>query len=246
LRQADPLFASLQRAIVAAVRALPVDADGLIGGRSATSILKEIDLPGAVAAQIGALSEPAILSASPLLDELGLAVPAVSRRAKLVFAQRAMKEVEVVTKSLNKGLAGLLNQAASTPIPRGQLARIAADLTQQPLAQARTVTSTALGGLQRQTAAQAASQLPGDVYWLYVGPDDRATRGFCHELEGYALAAGQRRRLKNGQGLPTNSYGGGYNCRHSWVPVTEAYIKAAGVPKATDARIARANAAGRR
>jgi hypothetical protein len=52
----------------------------------------------------------------------------------------------------------------------------------------------------------------------------------------------QMAALNNGQGLPVKLSGGGYNCRHSWSPVSQGFVDAANLTRATAADIAKANA----
>ena len=54
------------------------------------------------------------------------------------------------------------------------------------------------------------------------------------------------RRLNNRQGLSVQTAGGGYNCRHSWSPVTEGFIKAAQLDKANTNDISDANKGARK
>lgn len=174
----------------------------------------------------------AIASASPLLNEVGLSVPPVSRRAQLTFgmqARAALKEVMGKGAPINKALVGLIQEVASSPIRPDQVARAASELIDAPIAQAKTIANTTLAGLQRQTSTQAAEALPGEAIYLYAGPDDSATRPFCKKLVGKAITEGDLKKLKNGQGLPVKSYGGGYNCRHSLIPITMEYAAAAGI-----------------
>ena len=49
-----------------------------------------------------------------------------------------------------------------------------------------------------------------------------------------------------GKGYLFNHQGGGYNCRHSWSPVTNAFVDAAKLDRATAADIADANKGGKR
>jgi len=46
--------------------------------------------------------------------------------------------------------------------------------------------------------------------------------------------------------LPVKTGGGGYNCRHSWSPVSEGFLKAAGLDRATTKDISKANAGAKR
>ena len=89
------------------------------------------------------------------------------------------------------------------------------------------------------TAAVAES---ADInYYLYTGPLDGLTRGFCQPLVDKVVSNAQMRRLNNRQGLSVKTGGGGYNCRHSWSPVTMGFIKAAELDKATTKDISDAN-----
>jgi hypothetical protein len=53
------------------------------------------------------------------------------------------------------------------------------------------------------------------------------------------------RKLNNGQGLSVKTSGGGYNCRHSWAPVSESFIEVADLELAKDSDINAANKAAR-
>jgi len=46
--------------------------------------------------------------------------------------------------------------------------------------------------------------------------------------------------------MPVKISGGGYNCRHSWSPITDTFMEAAGLQKATAQDIAKANVGGAR
>jgi len=92
-------------------------------------------------------------------------------------------------------------------------------------------------------AAAAAADLD---LWLYTGPIDGITRDFCRPLVNKVISSKQMTKLSNGQGLPVITSGGGYNCRHSWSPVTQSFVDAAELDLATRSDIARANSGGRR
>lgn len=72
----------------------------------------------------------------------------------------------------------------------------------------------------------------GMDHYLYTGPKDGITRPFCRPLINKVVDKTQLGKLNNGQGLSVRTSGGGYNCRHSWSPVTESFMKAAGLDKA--------------
>lgn len=55
----------------------------------------------------------------------------------------------------------------------------------------------------------------------YVGPLDNLTREFCRGVVGHTYTEEEIKGMDNEQGLPVLEYGGGYNCRHIWLPVFE-------------------------
>ena len=98
-------------------------------------------------------------------------------------------------------------------------------------------------GRQLTAAAAAAAELD---HYLYTGPLDGLTRPFCKALVGKVVSGQQMRKLNNGQGLNVMTSCGGYNCRHTWSPVSEGFIQAADLDEASTADINRANARAKR
>ena len=91
----------------------------------------------------------------------------------------------------------------------------------------------------------AAAEAADINFYLYTGPKDGITRPFCRQLIDLVVSKSQMKRLNNRQGLSVITSGGGYNCRHSWSPVTAGFIEAAGLTKAKSKDITKANAAAR-
>lgn len=108
-----------------------------------------------------------------------------------------------------------------------------------------TQVRTQLSIYGRETTALAAEAYDMDLY-LYTGPKDGETREFCQPLINKVVTEKQMSQLNNGQGLPVKISGGGYNCRHSWSPVTDSFVEAAGLQMATSSDIQDANAGGKR
>lgn len=250
MRQMEPTFDLVRKQLIDALTDLPLKADGTL--RSAPVIAELIDqlkVERKIVGGVAGLLPQAIQTATPILSEIGIATPAVSRRAQLVFLERASSAVTDVLGFLDEGLSGLLSQAASTPMTQRQIQTAASALIDAPLAQARTITNTTLAGLQRETTATAVNGLPGgaaESYWLYLGPRDSKTRPFCRVCVEQAFSTAQLSRLRNGQGLPVRAYGGGYNCRHSIVPVSAAYLSIIGIQPSEMDTVFRANAAASR
>jgi hypothetical protein len=114
-------------------------------------------------------------------------------------------------------------------------------------AQGRQLTeiNTKLSMYGRSVTA-AVAESAGIKYYLYTGPIDSLTRKFCLPLVDKVVSESQMRRLNNRQGLSVKTAGGGYNCRHSWSPVTEGFMKAAQLDKATTKDISDANKGARK
>jgi hypothetical protein len=73
-------------------------------------------------------------------------------------------------------------------------------------------------------AAQAAKD--GISLFMYVGPLDAKTRPFCAHIVGGVFTFDQIEQMQNGQTESVMSDGGGWNCRHVWVPVTAEFAAA--------------------
>lgn len=103
-----------------------------------------------------------------------------------------------------------------------------------------TEIKTELSQYGRSITAVAAAAAEIDHY-LYTGPLDGITRDFCKALVNKVVTEKQMRQLDNGQGLSVKTSGGGYNCRHSWSPVTDSFVKNANLKLATASDISKAN-----
>lgn len=108
-----------------------------------------------------------------------------------------------------------------------------------------TVIKTKISQYGRGLTAIASAVAELDHY-LYTGPIDGITRDFCKAIVNKVVDEKQMSKLNNGQGLAVKTSGGGYNCRHSWSPVTESFIEAANLTKATASDISDANKGGKR
>lgn len=86
-------------------------------------------------------------------------------------------------------------------------------------AQAQTLFDTQVSVIGRQIVAEEAQE-PGQAY-LYVGPSDGRVRDWCLDHLGLVMTRPSIEALDNGQ-LPNPFLtGGGYNCRHSWMAVSD-------------------------
>jgi hypothetical protein len=108
-----------------------------------------------------------------------------------------------------------------------------------------TEVKTKISQFGRTVTAKMADEL-GLTNYLYTGPRDGLTRRFCKPLINKVVDDKQMRKLNNNQGLAVKTSCGGYNCRHSWSPVTESFIEAAELTLATGSDINAANSGAKR
>lgn len=85
-----------------------------------------------------------------------------------------------------------------------------------------TELTTLTMGFSRAVTARKAEAV-GIEELIYLGPNDKLTRPFCNGVLGRSPAiytVEEIGAMDNGQGLDVLTFGGGYNCRHSWQPVS--------------------------
>lgn len=99
------------------------------------------------------------------------------------------------------------------------LAAIAGEL-EKTRAQVQSLFDTQVSIVGRQIVAEADPPEPEQAY-LYVGPVDGRVRPFCLEQLGLVLTKDRIDALDNGQLPNVFLTGGGYNCRHSWIAVSD-------------------------
>lgn len=103
------------------------------------------------------------------------------------------------------------------------LAGRVAESLRTTVSKAQAVVETAVIGAGRDVLAEAVRQANDDdedgIVMRYVGPDDSKTRPFCKRILGQVYTLDAIEKLDNGQGIPVLQFGGGYRCRHSWVPI---------------------------
>jgi len=153
----------------------------------------------------------------------------LSRRAVLVgqsFAQQSLAH-----------LAGLAEPNLRTGLRLYQTGQISkrALTALLPVPQINTLVNTGLAGIQRQVSKQAAQLVTesGAILYLYAGPDDAAARPYCAALAGLVVEESALANTPNAQGLNPTVYCGGYNCRHSLIPVNESIVREQGLTLAT-------------
>lgn len=159
-----------------------------------------------------------------------------------VSAQAVFDEVILpdVKQSINQGVRDLMADVPVEIVVSNLQARLERSEGRQ-LTEVKTRISQFGRGITSATAEAA-----GLDHYLYTGPKDGITRPFCRALISLVVDQKQMNKLNNGQGLAVITGGGGYNCRHSWSPVTEGFMEAAQLTKATQSDISKANRGAKR
>ena len=140
------------------------------------------------------------------------------------------------TKAIREALQGM---SLGVPL-KASMSALSAQLERSEGRQLTEV-KTKIASYGRQVTAAVGESAGLDLY-LYTGPRDGITRRFCKPLINKVVDELQMSKLNNGQGLPVKLSGGGYNCRHSWSPVSQGFVDAANLTRATASDIADANA----
>lgn len=175
------------------------------------------------------------------LQTVGIDLPSDVMPQLDLIQQQAANAVfdDVIVPDFKKSLRASLT-AMTLDIP---LEIIKSDLeTQLQRSEGRQLTEikTQISEYGRSLTAVAAEAADLNHY-LYTGPRDGETRNFCKALINLVVDETQMSKLNNNQGRPVKIACGGYNCRHSWSPVTESFIEAADLKRATASDINDAN-----
>jgi len=244
----DKLLTLQERALQLLLQRSPESmANALLGGKSLAgtmvpelrSIFEQVRVVGSEATEI--LVEASPLPTAKFTAELGKRV-----------ARRAVKQAQVfVSNSLGQLFKG--KQPAIDvlvrEVTRGRMKpKALVSLLQGTKSQAKTLANTALGGVQRMAQHEVGHELSGghETLFLYAGPEDAKTRGYCSALADKVVSLERLRRTPNGTGLPPHVHLGGYNCRHSLVPVSPRMVREMGLTLATSSDYDRARMEGRR
>ena len=212
--------------------------------------LIELILAGGIAESV----EDFIDQQNKMLEAINESISVVDPTWTPLFIQTEVESIQALTvqnvfddivlPSVAKNVkASLLSMFIDTP-PSLAISNLALSL-ERGAGTLQTEVRTKISQFGRSVNMIAADTVGMDHY-LYTGPKDGITRSFCRPLVNKVVDKTQLGKLNNGQGLSVRTSGGGYNCRHSWSPVTESFVKAAGLDKATAADISKANSGGKK
>ncbi len=154
-----------------------------------------------------------IIAAHPRLSAL-VAAPRLD-------ALRALHELDLLDEG-DRVASELWTAAARGLYARRSVSDILDDLAgiiDRTDAQIATLYDTAVSVFTRQVEVLDASDDPG-ARFLYTGPDDAKTREFCQARVNQVFTRAEIDAMDNGQIDNVLLSGGGYNCRHLWMQVS--------------------------
>jgi hypothetical protein len=123
---------------------------------------------------------------------------------------------DVIAQALYRAVRDGVLSEAPTPV---LLERLAETLDLE-VREVRTLYDTATATYTRIWEAEASTGEAGEVFF-YAGPVDAKMRPFCADHVGQVFTRAAIDKLDNGQRLDVFLTGGGWNCRHIWMPLSD-------------------------
>lgn len=158
--------------------------------------------------------------------------PVFSDIDSAVIEQLIGYDVELVTSRISQYMADV-KRTFQIGVLTGdvqEFTQVHDELSPTLTGQVETELNTALQGFSRTVTVQKSKELGFELF-RYLGPDDDVTRPFCEDLLSKSPAIYTLKEIEsmdNGQGLPVITFGGGYNCRHQWRPISPESAEARG------------------
>lgn len=172
----------------------------------------------------------------------GIAESGIIRAAEAVagqvdlaeFSPRIRDTIDTITGPLLDDVVGVFGEAAaevakavrSGVATQGNLAALIDDVARivdTTAMRAQAAVDSAIIGTGREMVvdgAERAQEQSGEAWgMLYTGPMDAKTRPWCRPRVGVVFPLIALKTMDNGTDLPAATFGGGYNCRHTWTPM---------------------------
>jgi hypothetical protein len=237
----------IERALIKQITALVSKLDTERGDSALLSDKEALANAAKIRSQIvRAMEEQALASIADATDKAALdAARAVADSLDMGdFNPDVVREIEgiingqmaEVTDAFSKGadqIAEAMRLGVTTGDSLDSAIANVADAVHASFAKAQAAVDSAIMGAGRKVAvsdAQTAQDAAGEpMVMLYVGPSDQKTRPFCSEYVGKAVRLDDLGKLDNDTGLDAETFGGGYNCRHSWAAMLQSEAEAQGI-----------------
>jgi hypothetical protein len=172
-----------------------------------------------------ATREPFDRMAARIIQQRGIAgVPvdvAPEAAARLeVWRTLHLEDLSIAGEQVAQQAAQALSRGTYSSKARTRLNRDLADIFDTAEPKIATLYDTAVSIYARQVEAEQAGDNP-ETAFAYMGPVDEKTRDFCLDYAGRVMTRAEIDDLDNGQLSNVFLTGGGYNCRHVWMEVSQ-------------------------
>lgn len=136
-----------------------------------------------------------------------------------LLALRSVQEASIVayTQQLGEQMRLSLIEGVSSNLSKSELKNLLGRNLNLSPGRIETVVSTSMATYRRSITATMSEGLSEETLFWYEGPLDHKTRPICRVM----LAAGPLQRGDIDSSFPGAFLdGGGYNCRHEWLPLS--------------------------
>lgn len=146
-----------------------------------------------------------------------------SLRAIRMMIDGADADITRVAGDLADDVSRILRHAVLASGRQADLIAELADRVEQSISQMRALVTTSLAAFDR-TLTVAHGKEAGVEWYAYLGPDDDVTRDWCSHWVGHRgrpedFEATADRWGRDTQPKPVMAWGGGWNCRHDFLPL---------------------------
>lgn len=177
----------------------------------------------------GIVGRRAVEAVEAVVGSPPLSLPLDVRRELDMIVGGATGDVADTFKTAATSMRAAINAGITTG---GSLADLVAEVAQALetsfVRATAAVDAAVMGAGRRGVFAAAAASGILDLVYLYVGPRDQKNRPFCRKWVGRCVVDPSTVKAEDGQPEPVTTFCGGYNCRHSWAPITRARALARG------------------
>lgn len=195
-------------------------------------ILNEIGLADEVAAINAHFAQELRFSKDLLREGAGVkSIAGLNTEALVALSELELDKVLRTLQSYDAEIKESIFRSVTLGTKDRAFAALTSQITETIGRVAVTELNTSFAVFSRSATAEFAKE-SGLTLFLYDGPDDDLTRKWCEDRlmrspAIYTLAEIQA-LPPNGQGIDVLTGGGGYNCRHSWAPISEEFARSLG------------------
>tara|TARA_R110000824_G_scaffold108603_3_gene255772 strand:- start:1598 stop:2266 length:669 start_codon:yes stop_codon:yes gene_type:complete len=136
---------------------------------------------------------------------------------QLLALQKIQKfNIEGLTRQVTSSMQSSMAQGIATKMDKDNLATLMRANIKTQIPRVENVIGTQLSNFQRSVVLQMAVDLPQNILWEYIGPDDDKNRDVCRTFLSTDPLTEEQIRAVKPDALET---AGGINCRHYWYPL---------------------------